>query len=615
MRLTGVQAEPASMAAFDTTTPKAPLISTPRTAQHAPKHVIASRQEVGSAAPMSGCCASCLVPIDDDDPLLTAVGLCSRCEMACMAARARARQAASLTALLDEDSLVLALAFACMGRGGHRQGRRLCAINHAFRRVVTEQLWRALCLAEHSVVVVERLLLSIPVPSTMSGSQMEFAQQCLVELAPGPALAPLGTDWAAAHRLLSVPLRFRNRSCRSWGRMLRLRHRGLDKPSVLRIDASAASQLSPGFGFTSWRGADELLSSTGRGAIGGPEELERELDRECQRRQRHDLSHDGDSDYSTHSHEDDAVADGDRVAGPASTALLCCVLREVSSEHLLLSGVLPSLSLAARKEIEALPVGIAPMHGGDSRHAPTPWANSKGPPPQRCLCCATHLRKLKGDSGAVCAHGPGHVMRDARAWFKEAVTRWRPAAKEAAGAGDDKEANTLPIASCHAQAAGDAFSDTEAHGGHLEDEDVGEEDKAEFVGAEGASGDHAEAYDATLTTALVCPHGHVVLIYDLEPAEEEEEGDDDEDEDEDEDEDWEDEWDEDEDEDEWDGEEEDCSWDEDGDEDEDDDEDDDDDDDENDEDSLHSSSLPSSHSRRRKASSRPQDVVQAAFSY
>jgi hypothetical protein len=33
-----------------------------------------------------------------------------------MAARARARQAASLTALLNEDSLVLALAFACMNQ-------------------------------------------------------------------------------------------------------------------------------------------------------------------------------------------------------------------------------------------------------------------------------------------------------------------------------------------------------------------------------------------------------------------------------------------------------------------------------------------------------------------
>jgi hypothetical protein len=208
---------------------------------------------------MSGCCASCLVPTDDDDPLLTAVGLCSRCEMACMAARARARQAASLTALLNEDSLVLALAFACMGRAAHRQGCRLAAINHAFRRVVTEQLWRAFCLAEHSGGVVERLLLSIPVPS--------------ITTVTGPALAPLGTDWAAAHRLLSVPLRFRTRSCRSWGRMLRLRHRGLDKPSVLRIDASAASQLSPGFGFTSWRGADDLLSPTGRGAIGGPKEV------------------------------------------------------------------------------------------------------------------------------------------------------------------------------------------------------------------------------------------------------------------------------------------------------------------------------------------------------
>jgi hypothetical protein len=399
--------------------------------------------------------------------------------------------------------------------------------------------------------------------------------------------------------------------------MLRLRHRGLDKPSVLRIDASAASQLSPGFGFTSWRGADHLLTPMGRGAIGGPKELERELERECQRRQRHDLSHNGDSDqssdHSTHSHDDDAVADGDRVAGPASTALLCCVLREVSSEHLLLSGVLPSLSSAARKEIEALPVGIAPMHGGDSRHAPTPWANSKGPPPQRCLCCATHLRKLKGDSGAVCAHGSGHIMRDARTWFKEEVTRWRPAAqevaKEAAGAQDDDEANNLPVASFHAQAAGNAGSETESH----EDEDAGEEDEAEIVGAaEGASavasGDHAEAYDAMLATALVCPHGHVVLIYDLEPAEEEEEeeGDEDEgedeDEDEDEDEEWEDEWDEDEEEDEWDGEEEEGSWDEDEDEDE-------------DEEDDGGEWLEEECRKLQTVCSRPPDAVEAAFSY
>ena len=218
---------------------------------------------------------------------------------------------------------------------------------------------------------------------------------------------------------------------------------------------------------------------------------------------------------------------------------------------------------AALRAFDLLPSGAAPLHGESTR--------CKGAPLQRCLCCATDLRRLARDSGAVCA-GATPIMRDATGWFREEVGKWhaatereRRAASERDGLEDAESACATTEEEDDEREAEGAVPGADEGEGAADVEELEEEEGEDgatrpLAGAEVSAGAQKPAawtgvdvhgrYDAMLDTALVCRRGHVVLVYEIEPCDE---SDDDEGEEEDDD-----DWDED---DEWDDDDNDGDWD------------------------------------------------------
>jgi hypothetical protein len=147
-------------------------------------------------------------------------------------------------------------------------------------------------------------------------------------------------------------------------------------------------------------------------------------------------------------------------------APLFCVLRESSPQHLLLAGVMPRLPNAARQELEEMPFGELFRASCFSL--------------QRCVCCAKHLRSSARGSRSVRVPVPARAlpptaqppprMRDATRWFLHEHARWT----EESGIGNERATT------------------------------IGDDDDS-------SRGVH----HASLETALVCPHGHVVLTYQL----------------------------------------------------------------------------------------------------
>mgnify|MGYP006145770713 CR=1 FL=1 len=296
-------------------------------------------------------CERCHRPLNADaDPLAASVGLCSLCEIKQTAARAAEREATTLAVMIYDDALAGVLLHACAGRGGHRQCCRMAAVSRRLNSLVSTQLWRLLCMSEHGASLTERIRATtapLMLPGQVSASRDH-------------------EGWSHLHRVLSVPVRFRNRPYRSW-------RQRLVRPAVIRLDAGAVPRLEPGFGFARWNTADHLLSPTGLALFSG--------------------------------------TDG---SGGVSSSALLCVLRESSSEHILLSGVRPSMSPAAIEDLKERPLAVAPTHGGVSEreHDLLRAAKGKGPPLQRCLCCARSLRPLGRDSGAICERQTPSNRRD-----------------------------------------------------------------------------------------------------------------------------------------------------------------------------------------------------------
>ena len=473
-----------------------------------------------------------------DDHILSSLKSCAMCEMLHLRECHERRLAGSLDGVLDDDSLgAVLLMAACSNssRSSHSVALLLATVSRRFLSLVHARLWKPLCELEAS----ERLLMSqlngcntdprkspthCPMPMCL-----ESADDILASL---QLRTPLLSKWRMLHRNLTVPIRFRSRTYKSWRLDTRLRKLNLDSPTVLHLDAKAPTRLSPGYGYTRWAGADQLLRPKVR------ELIRRELDPLASKQQQQqppprvgesapvgwrDFEEailtwsDGSSDEeeeeaaeaagtsqgggiigdnpsppeglhaepSSHSggpggsHAGPPVPRASSAGTPSSASAsvapaLHCVLREASPSHLLLQGIFTLLTPAARQALRRLAPATAPTltqrdgsGGGSSRARP--------PPTQRCLCCAALLRPSRRHSGAVCRRAcglplwmpPPPVMRDATSWFKSEVERW------------------VPESGCHARASA---------------ADDGALPTADF---------------ACLDSALVCPNGHCVLVYEL----------------------------------------------------------------------------------------------------
>lgn len=171
---------------------------------------------------------------------------------------------------------------------------------------------------------------------------------------------------------------------------------------------------------------------------------------------------------------------------PPTEPRLLCVLRERSATHLLLTGLLTPLSTPWRRALAELPPGSWPAD------------DEMGETEMRCVCCATALRHSRCHGGAVPTKAAKHLlpcMREADSLFKDEIRRW------CAESGCEEESGRAqgPEATVHAATAS-AGSDA------VEGADEDGEDASE-------KGPHVST--ACLDRALVCPNGHVLLLYHL----------------------------------------------------------------------------------------------------
>ena len=446
-------------------TPAKPATQTPTTEEIAPRTVSKT------------VCESCNNPLSSSDPILLSFKACATCEAERLRHRVIHIETHALLQLLDTDTLFHILLFAGTGKAGHRAALCLAGTCKALQQLVDTRLWRELCSDESLK------------PLTAHVFEADKLDKLLVE----PRVVVQASMWRRLHRSITVPIRFRSRSWRSW----RLDHRvnaARRQPdprstALLHLDANGNPQLAPGYGCPIWTGANHLMSSNGRNLLQYPEEQ------------------------------------GPEEQGPSG---FYCVLREASSQHLLLAGFLPMLSflpaganpsVAARGAAAAAQRDLPPGQTPSLSNGAEP-ENSRAP---RCLCCAIHLKRSPRHSGAVCMPtkelpareglNPGAerppVMRDASRWFKYDFEAWLP------------EGGCAPEVLKAAKAANKEQRKAEA----------------EAEGRSPPSGPGrlpSDAPYACLDTALVCPYGHVLLAYELYEREDgetssEEGGDDDED--------------------------------------------------------------------------------------
>ena len=446
-------------------TPAKPATQTPTTEEIAPRTVSKT------------VCESCNNPLSSSDPILLSFKTCATCEAERLRHRVIHIETHALLQLLDTDTLFHILLFAGTGKAGHRAALCLAGTCKALQQLVDTRLWRELCSDESLK------------PLTAHVFEADKLDKLLVE----PRVVVQASMWRRLHRSITVPIRFRSRSWRSW----RLDHRvnaARRQPdprstALLHLDANGNPQLAPGYGCPIWTGANHLMSSNGRNLLLYPEEQ------------------------------------GPEEQGPSG---FYCVLREASSQHLLLAGFLPMLSflpaganpsVAARGAAAAAQRDLPPGQTPSLSNGAEP-ENSRAP---RCLCCAIHLKRSPRHSGAVCMPtkelpakeglNPGAerppVMRDASRWFKYDFEAWLP------------EGGCAPEVLKAAKAANKEQRKAEA----------------EAEGRSPPSGPGrlpSDAPYACLDTALVCPYGHVLLAYELYEREDgetssEEGGDDDED--------------------------------------------------------------------------------------
>ena len=440
-------------------------------------------EEIAPRTVSKNVCESCNNPLSSSDPILLSFKTCATCEAERLRHRVIHIETHALLQLLDTDTLFHILLFAGTGKAGHRAALCLAGTCKALQQLVDTRLWRELCSDES----LKPLTAHVFKLDKLSQGIREYQVQA--------------SEWRQLHRSITVPIRFRSRSWRSW----RLDHRvnaARRQPdprstALLHLDANGNPQLAPGFGCPIWTGANHLMSSNGRNLLLYPEEQQ------------------------------------GPEQGPSG---FYCVLREASSQHLLLAGFLPMLSCfglhhagaaddpsvvavtaavtAAKAAQRDLPPGQTPSLSNGAEPE-----NSRAP---RCLCCAIHLKRSPRHSGAVCMPtkelpareglNPGAerppVMRDASRWFKYDFEAWLP------------EGGCAPEVLKAAKAANKEQRKAEA----------------EAEGRSPPSGPGrlpSDAPYACLDTALVCPYGHVLLAYELYEREDgetsSEEGDDDED--------------------------------------------------------------------------------------
>ena len=387
---------------------------------------------------------------------------------------------AYLLEVLPEDLLLQIFLCVCSGKSGsHRQGLILGAVNHAVRTIVQTRLWHALCDATADL--------------RMCVSHLDHA-----------ASAAQDDDayWRALHRTLTVPVRLRSRCWRSWVIDARLkRSHSNGKAALLHLDTRAPSRLTPGYGFSAWSGADHLLKESAR----------RMLASEAGAALGASASDSAASAAGAASNVGSVVAPStvlgacggtasstqlqevsDLAAGSGVPSLLC-ILRESSPDHLLIAGILPRLPRAALRQLGAFEAGVTPAISYRDAVATARQPADRSPPPQRCLCCASQLRRVVRHSGAVCAPARRMpkverppVMREASAWFRHDIDMWH----SRVGCAD-----ATAIAAAEADAACEASSTVGRWGRGRQPE--------------------SKTRYACLESALVCPRGHVLLTYEL----------------------------------------------------------------------------------------------------
>lgn len=464
-------------------------------------------------------CAHAPVPVDD--PLLESLGLCVSCERGHVYERYQQRESTNLLSSLPEDALVHVLLHACSGRGGHRTALRLSRVSVLISTLLRHRLWKHLCVHESG-------------PLAEAGGWRERLDMSKLNRPPWGS-------WAHLHRGLSVPMRFRSRrygawrktDSRSFNSARSVKNDARASASVLRLDAAAAVAVNPSYGFSVWRDAEPLLSRDGLRLLTG------------------------------------RAPDWPRQ--PDTPPAILCIARESSTEHVVLSGMIPHLTAEARQAITKLPRAEALIeYPGVSRSSRNERRKRRF---QRCLCCARSLVR-DGRGGAV-ADVRCHplerppIMLDAEDWFVEDIDRWR------ANGGCRPTDDGRPPLMMGAQWRDvvDSGSAT-SYGARAStpvitpvDPSIDPPDASSSVqgstsagtphpsGSAGVvrvsaplmrtthltgSGHHSEAVEleawpvldsdeaepecyAALERALVCPKGHVVLVYELEPYESDEE--------------------------------------------------------------------------------------------
>lgn len=341
-------------------------------------------------------CKTCAGPVEDDEIALS-FGVCLGCERRRRAELLLARQGSLLS--LPDDCLLHVLVLAASGRAGHRTACTIARVCRALHRSVSGQLWQLLC--ELEAPALARRLLGAGSGATASDGAVQAGR--------------------TLHRALSVPIKFRTRSFKSWRLDRALRRLRLESPPVLHLDPNAPPlSRKQARGQEVWAPSDQLLSWRGRhallGAAGG-EEMEKEAR--------------GEGGGDVGGGEGGGALPAHSL--PAESCGLFAVVREASPTHMLVVAMIPQIGRRARRLLSAMPAGYSPSDRQDEV-----WRRPPRRALQRCLACASRLRHSARDSGAVVAPGASRLMRDARSWFRREVSApWggsRPSAGGADGA-------------------------------------------------------------------------------------------------------------------------------------------------------------------------------------
>lgn len=255
---------------------------------------------------------------------------------------------------LNEDELLMCFMHAATGIGAHAQAARLACVCSQLRSLVNERLWLELCQAP--------------------------------EFGPVAACAPAG-DWKMLHRALTVPIKSRTRSWKSWHMRERmLAGAGFEREPTFRLTlAPSAAPPKSCLGFARWRPASLLLREEDVlcKPIHSPP-----LDKST------DAVGTGSAEETARAHQIPHWCPMEELTG--SGRELHAIAREASSNYCLLFGI------------------IAPL---DARASALLRQNERR---SGCLFCERQPRWLA--SGRACSRRGSAPMYAATSWFKRCVT-------------------------------------------------------------------------------------------------------------------------------------------------------------------------------------------------